>query len=217
MSYLGAAFHRYPSQAFASRDTTSHASRTAHPSPKRLMNLITGPSILLMGLLAVSAGTATAQVVGVLAEPGDVPADTVHGRIGDWFALRTLDGDEVPYDAFEGRVLFVNFWATWCAPCIEEMPTIVELARSLEGSNVAFLLVSIDDDERAARRFAEERDLSRFVYFRGWEPWTSTFTAGIVPATFVVARDGSIVYQHHGAADWNLQRIRRFLREKASG
>lgn len=181
------------------------------------MNRVIGPRILLIGLLAASAGPAKAQVEGVLAEPGDLAADTMHGRIGDWFALRTLDGDEVPYDAFAGRVLFVNFWATWCAPCVEEMPTIVELARSLEGSDVAFLLVSIDEDERAARRFAEEKGLSRFVYFRGWEPWTSTFKAGIVPATFVVDRHGSIVYQHHGAADWNTERIRRFLREEASG
>jgi thiol-disulfide isomerase/thioredoxin len=181
------------------------------------MHRVIGPRILLPLIGVLAAAPATAQVDDVLAEPGDVMADTVHGRIDDWFALRTVDGEEVPYGAFQGRVLFVNFWATWCAPCIEEMPTIVELARSFERSDVAFLLVSIDDDERNARRFAEELDLSRFVYFRGWEPWTSTFRAGIVPATFVVDRDGSIVYQHHGAADWNAERIRHFLREKASG
>ena len=160
---------------------------------------------------------AGAQATNGLPRPGEILADTTFGRIGSWFTLRTSDGEEIQYPEFRDRVLFVNFWATWCAPCVQEMPTIVDLADSMKEVDVEFLLVSIDDDERLVRRFVRKHNLSERVYLRGWDAGASTFTAGIVPATFIVAKDGTIAYQHHGAADWNTDSIRRFLMTIAGG
>lgn len=157
----------------------------------------------------------SAQDVESLSLPDDVRPDTVYGRVGDWFALRDLDGEALPFSSLSDRTLFVNFWATWCAPCVEEMPTIVELRNTLGDSDVAFLLISIDDSKRAVRRFVKKHKLSLPVYLRDWQPGESTFIAGIVPATFIVNKEGEIAYQHHGAANWDTEPVRRFLQELA--
>ncbi len=183
------------------------------------MTLVRSVSWLVVALScsALLHRDAGAQAANGLPPPGEILADTTFGRIGSWFTLRTPDGEEIQASEFRERVLFVNFWATWCAPCVQELPTIVDLADSMKEVEVEFLLVSIDDDERLVRRFVRKHDLSGRVYLRGWDAGASTFTAGIVPATFIVTKDGTIAYQHHGAADWNTDSIRRFLMTKAGG
>jgi len=172
--------------------------------------------LTMLGLLLMAASQITfAQAQDALSSPSEVRPDTVYGRVGDWFVLRDLGGETMPFANFSNRVLFVNFWATWCSPCVEEMPTIIELVDAVGDGDVAFLLISIDDDERTVRRFVKKHKLSAPVYLRGWQPGESTFAAGIVPATFIVGKGGEIAYQHHGAADWNTEPLRRFLRELA--
>jgi thiol-disulfide isomerase/thioredoxin len=158
---------------------------------------------------------ASAQGQSSLSIPSEVRADSVYGRVGEWFVLRDLEGSALPFSNLQGRVLFVNFWATWCAPCVEEMPTISILAESLRDTDVEFLLISIDDFQRDVRRFVSRQQLTVPVYLRGWKPGESVFAGDMVPATFIVNKEGKIAYQHHGAADWNTESIRRFLTELA--
>lgn len=167
-------------------------------------------------LLAASPHDVTAQFGRGLAAPGGVQVDTTYGSVGEWFALRTPSGDVMQYSEFRGRVLFVNFWATWCAPCVKEMPTIAELAEAMEDTEVAFLLISIDEERREFERFVKKRGLEHLSYLRAWEEGVSSFEGGMVPATFIVDKHGKIVYRHHGAANWNTESIRRFLRERDS-
>ena len=164
-------------------------------------------------LLTAAGQTAAAQQGGPLSPPGDTRPDAVHGRLGDWFAVRDLEGRVLRLPDLHGRVLFVNFWATWCGPCIEEMPSIEALAGTLGEADVAFLLISIDEEARDVRRFVKRHALSLPVYFQGWAPGESTFQAGLIPATFIVSRAGEIRYQHHGAADWNTEAVRGLLTE----
>lgn len=173
-------------------------------------------AVLVLLYLSSVPYAAVAQSASPLPGPGEIQENLEHGQIGDWFTLRTLEGDVIPFPDLSGRVLFVNFWATWCAPCVQEMPTIVELVESLGDVEVTFLLISVDENVRDVRRFVSAHDMDRFVFMRGWEPGESIFPAGIVPATFVVDRRGTITYQHHGAADWNSDSIRRLLVDKAS-
>ena len=134
--------------------------------------------------------------------PTALHPDSVFGQVGAWFSVRNLDGQVVQFADLNGRLLFVNFWATWCAPCVAEMPTILELMKAV-GDEVGVLLISVDEEERDVRRFLKKHKLTAPVFFRGWPPGESTFPAPKIPATFIVDREGRIVYQHHGAANWN--------------
>ena len=179
--------------------------------------MIRPPAVLIAAvLLAMSSHLATAQSGSGLGAPAGVDVDTTYGSVGEWFALRTPSGDVMQYSEFRGRVLFVNFWATWCAPCVKEMPTIAALAEAMKDTEVAFLLISIDEELRDFKRFVKDQGLEHLAYLRDWEPGTSSFEGGMVPATFVVDKRGRIVYRHHGAANWNTESIRRFLRERDS-
>lgn len=137
----------------------------------------------------------------------------VHGRADYDWTIRTPQGERVRLEAYRGRVLFINMWASWCAPCVAEMASIQRLHDSLRGTEVEFLLVSPEAPEpvmRFLRRY--EYDLPVFLEV-GDMP--NAFGLRALPTTFVVDRSGNIVLKHRGAAEWDDPAVRAFLRALA--
>ena len=83
----------------------------------------------------------------------DLPADY------NW-SLQDLNEQPVKFTRFQGKTVFLNIWATWCGPCVGEMPSIARLAANprLKGKNIEFVCVSIDDSAETARRFVSDKD-----------------------------------------------------------
>lgn len=136
-----------------------------------------------------------------------------HGRADYDWTIRTLEGERVRLDAYRGRVLFVNLWASWCAPCVAEMASIQRLRHSLRGTGIEFLLVSPEEPEpveRFLRRY--EYDLPVFLEV-GEMP--RAFGLRALPTTYVVDRAGNIVLKHRGAAEWDDVAVQAFLRNLA--
>lgn len=158
------------------------------------------------------AGSARAQPAGALPDP-DLPSpDTSFGHVIYDLLLQDLDGARFPLSRFEGEVLFVNFWASWCRPCLEEMPGIQQLRARLKGRDVAFLLISTDEQMSDVEAFLSRLGGSDWpVYLRTWKFGRSTFRRIGIPASFIVDRSGKIVYRHVGAADWDSTPIVEFL------
>ena len=155
--------------------------------------------------------TASAQEKSTLPAPsGDLP-DTTYGRVKYYLAMKTPGGEEVSLEAFRGKVLFVNFWATWCVPCVREIPSIVRLKESLGDAPVEFLLISIDESPRDVRKYLRKHATSLPVYIRNWKPGESTFRGVAIPTTYLVSADGEMVYHHTGAADWSGREIRELV------
>ena len=130
----------------------------------------------------------------------------------DWdWTLYTLNGEVVTLAQFKDTPVFINIWATWCHPCLLELPSIQRLSDSLKGEPVAFLLIT-DEPEGVVRNFLSSRQLSVPVYLqRGKEP--KVFQSIGLPATFVLSRDGAAVFRHLGAANWDSDPCREFLRQ----
>jgi thiol-disulfide isomerase/thioredoxin len=126
----------------------------------------------------------------------------------DW-PLQTLDGEQVSLADFRGRTVFLNIWATWCMPCVAEMPEIVALADSLAGEDVAMVVVSMEPAE-AVGRLAEQRGWTIPLYVSPGDP-PSVFSAQGVPVTYIIDPDGVIVHKQLGAARWNEDPVREFL------
>ena len=164
--------------------------------------LLSACTSLQSGLRSPTAGKGTPSL---LAPTGIV----VHGRADYGWTIQTPEGERVRLEAYRGRVLFINMWASWCAPCVAEMASIQRLRDSLRETDVEFLLVSPEAREPV------ERFLRRYGYdlpvFLEVGDMPEVFGLRALPTTFVVDRSGNIVLKHRGAADWDDGAVRAFL------
>jgi peroxiredoxin len=105
-------------------------------------------------------------------------------------------------------VVLVNFWATWCAPCREEMPSMQALRVSLKDRPFVVLAVNVGEGGRVARGFAEKMSLDFPLLLDRDTKTTKAWGARILPASFVIGPDGSVRYSYLGAIDWNTAEVR---------
>jgi thiol-disulfide isomerase/thioredoxin len=119
------------------------------------------------------------------------------------FTLINLDGKTHSLAEYRGKIVVLNFWATWCLPCREEMPMLSKLAPKYDEKDVAFLAASIDDAQTQPKiaRFLEKKKITLAV-FTGATPETlKQFHLGeIVPATLILDRDGTPTFRIEGEA-----------------
>ena len=147
----------------------------------------------VLGLQKGEAGTKSP-------DPSGGKRPTVYEKAGDW-TFKTLDGKSVAFSDFRGKVVFLNFWATWCAPCVEEMPGIDKLAKKLKNEDVVFLLIT-DEKEKKVRHFLEKHPMDLPIYVRG-KKCPKTFKTKRLPITYILDRQGNIAMRRTGCTEWN--------------
>ncbi len=125
--------------------------------------------------------------------------------------LITLNGDRTNLREFEGKTIFLNFWATWCPPCIAEMPNIQKLYEDFEDNDdIVFVMLSLDEDPEKARTFMDRKAFTMPVYFLlGRQP--GVYNSTVVPTTYVISPGGYIVTEKRGMANYNTKSFREFL------
>lgn len=186
--------------------------RTMHPRARRTGR--TRPllpaclALLLSGCLASGAAGPENGRRG----PGSGGVEALGPAEYAW-TLRTLEGDTVRLERYRGRVLFINVWATWCAPCVAEMAGIERLRAALAGSGVEFLLVSPEAEE-PVERFLRRYRYELPVLLEG-EEMPRGFGLRALPTTFIVDRAGRVALRHRGAADWDQPAVHALLRRLA--
>lgn len=118
----------------------------------------------------------------------------------------TLDGDML-----QGKVVFINTWATWCPPCIAEMPSINDLYKKYKtNTDVVFLLVDADGDFAKSEAFMKTKNFELPVYISQGVLPNEWFDSSL-PATVVLDKDGKIAYKHTGAANYNNEKFKNFI------
>lgn len=125
------------------------------------------------------------------------------------FQLFNVGGRTVNFSEFEGKTVFMNFWATWCPPCIAEMPDIQNLYSEI-GGEVVFVMLSLDNDPQKAIEFVDRKGFDFPVYFLKTELPT-TYKTDLIPSTYILSPDGKIVSEHHGLAKYDTEAFRTFL------
>lgn len=116
--------------------------------------------------------------------------------------LRDLDNRVHRLADYRGKVVLINFWATWCGPCRDEMPSIQELKRKLAGRPFVVLAVNLDEPESRVRRFLREHKIDLTVLLDPERKVARTWEARILPASFVIGADGRIRYSLIGEINW---------------
>ncbi|HNQ26505.1 MAG TPA: TlpA disulfide reductase family protein [Aquaticitalea sp.] len=138
-----------------------------------------------------------------------VIADEKREILSDYsWILADDSGEQFDFESAKGRVVVLNFWATWCPPCVAEMPSIAQLYASYK-DEVLFLLVTDEKDEIIAR--FKERHGYTFPVFRPLTALPKGLEARSIPKTYVIGKDGSIAINKTGAADWDSDKVQKTL------
>jgi peroxiredoxin len=167
-------------------------------------------SRVVVALLALAAALLPARFV--LAEDPVAALSLIRPRPAKEapdFQARTPDDHLLRLADYKGKVVFLNFWATWCEPCREEMPSIERLRASLDGRPFAVLAVNLAEPESRIHKFLETLSLGFPILLDRDTGTTRAWQAKVLPATYIVGPDGAIRYRHVGDLDWSKPEVRK--------
>lgn len=169
-----------------------------------------GAAALALGAGFVFARTVLRKRMATGLKPPPLP-------VTSWdYALEAqdLNGATMTVSAYRGRVLVLNFWATWCAPCLAEMPSLERLQAATADVDVALVCLT-QEQPTAVRTFVEKRGLAAPILLYSSET-PACFGHRGIPATYVIDKVGTIVMRHVGAARWDDPAVVAFVRGLAA-
>lgn len=151
----------------------------------------------LLGLLMVVVAACTSEA------PRPPAGPPVVGQVAPDFTLSDLDGRPVTLAQLRGKVVIVNFWATWCPPCRAEMPSMEQLHRELSGEGLVILAINIEKDgRRTVPKFLAASPHTFPVLLDEQETVQTRYGVEKFPESFILRKDGTIDDKVIGAIDW---------------
>ncbi len=134
-------------------------------------------------------------------------------RIGDTardFSVQDSDR-QVSLSQFRGQVVVLNFWATWCPPCMQELPSLMDMQERTRGRGVIVLGVSIDVDGDAYHRFLKQRNVNFLTVRDPDQKVASLYGTSQWPETYVIDRQGAMRRKFIGPVNWDSPEVLQFL------
>jgi peroxiredoxin len=171
---------------------------------------------LTSGRLALGATVAVAAVVFALLLFSEPAPDPIRpGQQAPGFDLPLLDGASVSLASLRGRVVLLNFWATWCAPCEAEMPAMQRLHTALASKDFALIAVSLDKERAEVEQFRQRLGLTFPIALDPAKGVSTQYQTYRYPESYLIDREGRILSRYVGPRDWDspvyVDRIRRVI------
>jgi len=128
--------------------------------------------------------------------------ELARARMAPPFAVTTLDGQRISMDELTGKVVLIDFWATWCGPCRAALPHVRDIAKKFAGQPLVVLSISLDRDERKWKEFVAKNEMTWPQYLDGGfgGPVANMFGVRAIPHTFTIDADGVLQEEHIGDA-----------------
>ena len=132
------------------------------------------------------------------------------------FVVKDLEGKKLSMKELRGKVIFINLWATWCGPCRAEMPSIQNLYNDVDKDKVAFVMLSLDqeNEKRKIEKYISDKEFT-FPVYQPASPLPALLRVNTIPTTFIIGPDGKVVSRKTGMANYDTEEMRGFLREIA--
>jgi thiol-disulfide isomerase/thioredoxin len=127
------------------------------------------------------------------------------------FQLESLDGRTVKLSSFSGKVVFLNFWATWCPPCRSEMPSMQKLYTHLKDKGLEVVAVDLQENKPAVQDFFKKYGLSFTALLDKTGQVGYTYGARSIPTTYIIDRQGFVIAGTIGGKDWYTPQIISFF------
>jgi cytochrome c biogenesis protein CcmG, thiol:disulfide interchange protein DsbE len=112
---------------------------------------------------------------------------------------------------YRGQVVVLNFWATWCPPCVEETPSLVQMQQRLKDKGIVVLAVSTDADDAAYHRFIKDHNVNLLTVRDAQQHSNALYGTVMFPETWIIDRKGVVRRKFVGAVDWNTPEVIEFL------
>lgn len=117
----------------------------------------------------------------------------------------------VTLSQLKGQIVVLNFWATWCAPCVEEVPSLMQMQQRMKSKGVTVLAVSVDADENEYRRFVKNHSVNLLTVRDPDQKSNALYGTSKFPETYIIDRNGVVRRKFIGAVDWTEPEIIDFL------
>lgn len=182
-----------------------------------LSDVVTIVLALITLALVVSIRARTWAITGLLSlgffnpkipviKPGEnlmpAPAMVVHA----------VNGKTIDLQQQKGKVVFINFWATWCPPCLAEMPSVNDFYMRVKNDpNIVFLSVDVDNRLNNSSAFMKNNGYQIPVYGGNLDGLPTSFYSGTIPTTLVIDKRGLVVFNHPGKANYDGDEFTRFV------
>ena len=151
-----------------------------------------------------------------LLQPNTEESVTDSSKMDYNFKLIDMESNIIPVENFKGKVIFLNEWATWCAPCIAEMPGIQNLYDEMKGNeNIVFIMLTSDSDKKKIDKFINKKGYS-FPVYGAASALPDVLRSPSIPTTFVISKTGEIVSKNVGMAKYDTEDFKNFLLEEAN-
>jgi peroxiredoxin len=154
-----------------------------------------------------------ATAVLAIASTGAVAALPPVGKPAPDFAAKSDSGRNVRLSELRGQVVLINFWASWCSPCRQELPLLSKIYSQYRGAGFALLAVNVDDNRKDAEGMLKRLDLKFPTLFDGNKRVAKLYGVDTMPATLVIDRDGRVRYVHRGYYDGYERKYEQQVRE----
>jgi cytochrome c biogenesis protein CcmG, thiol:disulfide interchange protein DsbE len=155
--------------------------------------------VLLIVLVAVIYHSIRERIVGV-------------GDRAPFFSITTDAGRTISTSDFGGRLLVLNFWATWCPPCVEEMPSLDQFQKTLADEGVVVLGISVDKEEQAYKAFLSRAGVSFHTARDAEARINADYGTFKYPETYIIDTRGRVLRKYIGPEDWMDERMLRDVR-----
>jgi peroxiredoxin len=140
------------------------------------------------------------------------------GTVAPDFTIKDAD-HSITLSQLRGKIVVLNFWATWCLPCVDEMPSLEHLQKKFEGKDVTVLAVSVDDDPDDYHRFLKNHNIDLLTVREAGQktntgviaPVSSRYGTFKVPETYIIDRNGLIRRKFIGEVNWGQPEIVEYL------
>jgi peroxiredoxin len=137
----------------------------------------------------------------------------VTGQRAPDFTLSSTDGTQVSLQQYQGKVVFLNFWATWCIPCREEMPALEKLHQTYQTQDLVILAIDLKESPEQVKAFFEKHALSFASVIDTDGTIFRAYSVTGMPTTYLIGRDGHILARGIGGRDWTKAEAHELIRE----
>jgi thiol-disulfide isomerase/thioredoxin len=160
-------------------------------------------AVLIQGLMKVGLFQPDVSQTIKTSEASDLPE----------IVFENNNGETINLSDQKGKVVFINFWATWCPPCIAETPSINDLQEKLRGNkNIVFIMVDTDHDFSRSAPFVKKHQFT-FPVYQANTAIPANLLGSAIPTTVIFDRKGKMVFEHEGGADYSNPKVLAYLQQ----